>query len=320
MVDLSDKAIGIIGSGMIGTSLAALFTGNGFSVTVLSVGPEFTQRSKDNYKDIFKVLLEKNLVTVDQFECCAKRLSYTESYRDLSEVSFIFECAPEDIDVKHVIFEQIELNCRRVDAIASTTSALSADDLADGLTKYKDKMLVAHPFYPPHLIPFVELVKSAHTDPKAAESLYNLLEYCGRKAVIMAKSAPGFIANRLQHALLREAVHMVEQGYATPGEIDKALMYSFMPRYTSVGLFEHQDAAGLDMVRSIQSYLLPDLSNASTVQTLIAERYESGRLGQKTGSGIYEWTEDAIEDFRIRAAQPYWGYFNWRLKNDHCKE
>ena len=91
-----------------------------------------------------------------------------------------------------------------------------------------------------------------------------MLEDCGRKACVMKKSVPGFIANRLQHALLREALYMAEEGLADSRNIDKALMYSFMPRYTSVGLFEHQDAAGLDMVQNIENYLFPSLCDRKT--------------------------------------------------------
>ncbi len=193
--------------------------------------------------------------------------------------SVLLECAHEGIGVKDMTFEQIEFICRGIDVIASTISALFADDLADGLTKYEDKMLVANP--PPRLISFIVLAKCVHIDKKADECIYNLLEYCGRKPVIMAKSALGFIANQLQHALLWDTAHMVLQGYATSDAIEKVLMYSFITRCTSVGLFEHQDAAGLDMVRSIQSYLLFDLSDALTVQSLITERRESGQLRQK---------------------------------------
>ncbi len=313
MCDIHNKKAGIIGSGMIGTSLAALFTGNGIDVTVLTVGPEFTKQSKKKYDDIYKVLLERNLISQEQAKICAKRLKYTESYADLADTDILFECAVEDFGIKYEIYKQIERHCVKLEALASTTSALSADDLAKGLTKYKEKMVVAHPFNPPHLVPFVELVKSSHTDEKAAKLVYDFLEYCGRKVVTMQKGAPGFIANRLQHALLREAIYMVEQGYASPREIDKALMYSFMPRYTSVGLFEHQDAAGLDMVMNIQNYLFPDLSNAAEAPEFIAKRCKEGRFGQKAGEGVYKWTEKEKEDFQRRAAEPYWQYFNWNF-------
>jgi 3-hydroxybutyryl-CoA dehydrogenase len=316
MQDYKGLEVGVIGSGMIGMSLAALFTGNGFHTTVLTMGPEFTEQGKRNYSGFFNVLKEKKLLSQMQVEASAKRLKYTESYEDLKDAEVIFECAFEDMNVKFGIYKLIEQHCGKLKAFASTTSALSADDLAKGLKKYKSLMVVAHPFNPPHLVPYVELVKNGETTNEAAQIIYDVLEACGRKVVIMKKGAPGFIANRLQHALLREAINMIEQGYADARDIDKALMYSFMPRYTSVGLFEHQDAAGLDMVRNIDDYLFPSLSDAKQAQEFVVSRCDAGKLGQKTGEGTYTWTEEQKADFKVRAAEPYWKYFRWNCPAD----
>ena len=160
---------------------------------------------------------------------------------------------------------------------------------------------------------FVEMVKSPCTSEEAAQVAYDVLEDCGRKVCVMKKSAPGFIANRLQHALLREALYMVEEGLADPRDIDKALMYSFMPRYTSVGLFEHQDAAGLDMVQNIENYLFPSLCDRKTAFDSVNDRVASHSRGQKDGMGIYKWDAESIADFKARASEPYWKYFNWKL-------
>ena len=143
-----------------------------------------------------------------------------------------------------------------------------------------------------------------------------MLEDCGRKVCVMKKSAPGFIANRLQHALLREALYMAEEGLADPRDIDKALMYSFMPRYTSVGLFEHQDAAGLGMVQNIENYLFPSLCDRKTAFDSVNDRVASHSRGQKDGMGIYKWDAESIADFKARASEPYWKYFNWNLPKD----
>jgi len=132
----------------------------------------------------------------------------------------------------------------------------------------------------------------------------------------MKKSAPGFIANRLQHALYREAVYMVEAGITTPEAIDRALQTSFAPRYTSIGIFEHFDYAGLDMIVSIEDYLFPTLCNADKTQDLIRDRYESGDLGFKTGQGVYDWGAKDADDFRRRTSEPYFRFFNWALPTE----
>lgn len=305
--------IGIIGTGNIGTSLAALFTGNGYEAILLAVGETYIANSRVLYDTIYDTLEERKLVSKKQREVCAKRLSYTTEYADLSEVSLIFECAFEDMDTKYGIYREVERHCGKLEALASTTSAMSPDDLSKGMEQHPEKLMVAHPFNPPHLVPFVELVKSECTSDAAADLVFDILESCGRKVCVMNKCAPGFIANRLQHALLREAMYMVDQGMVSAQDIDKALQFSFMPRYTSVGLFEHHDCFGLDMTQNVQNYLYPHLCDSKGAAYMVTSRVEKGDLGQKTGRGIYQWDTDSIADFNHRAAEPYWKYFNWRL-------
>ncbi|HML36136.1 MAG TPA: 3-hydroxyacyl-CoA dehydrogenase family protein [Bacillota bacterium] len=308
--------IAIIGTGMIGASMAALFTGNGYKTTMLAVNEQEENRGRSNYDTCFNDLIDKKLVTREQADRCLKLLNLTLDYTDIADADFIFECVFEQLEVKHSVYEKIEQNCKQFKALASSTSAISTDDLAEGLKNNREKLVVAHPYNPPHLVPFVEVVKSKYTSDEAAQLVYDILESTGRKVIIMQKSAPGFVANRLQHALLREAVNIVEEGLATPRDIDKALMYSFMPRYTSVGLFEHQDAAGLDLVKNIEDYLLPTLSNRASTPELFNKLVQENHLGMKTGKGVYDWPEEAQEDFRKRAAAPYLGYFNWDIPKE----
>jgi len=308
--------IAIIGTGMIGASMAAMFTGNGYPTTMLALNEQEKIRGRDLYDTCFQDLIDKELVTEDQAKRCANLLSFTYDYKDIAHTDFIFECVVERLDIKYCVYEMIEEHCKQFKVLASSTSALSADDLAEGLKTNKDKLVVAHPYNPPHLVPFVEVVKSKHTTEEAAQMAFDVLESTGRKVIIMQRCAPGFVANRLQHALLREAVHIVEEGLATPRDIDKALMYSFAPRYTSVGLFEHQDAAGLDLVKCIEDYLLPTLSNACTTPDYINKLVSENNLGMKTGKGIYDWPKEAQDEFRRKASAPYLKYFNWDIPKE----
>lgn len=301
--------IAIIGKGMIGISLAVLFTGNGYKTTVLA---KELKIGKDRYDEYYKDLIANNLVTPKQADTCSNYLYFTETYADLADADIIFECVVERIDVKHAVYQEIEKHCKQFKVIASTTSAISVDDLAEGIIQ-KEKILVAHPWNPPHLVPCVEVVKGKSTSEEALQVIVKTLESVGREVSVMMKDAPGFIGNRLQHALYREAVYMVEQGIATPQDIDKALKSSFIPRYTSIGLFEHFDYAGLDMIVNIEDYLFPTLCNAKKTQDYIRTKYEAGDLGYKTGKGVYHWNEKNIDDFRQKASAPYLKFFNWSL-------
>lgn len=307
--------IAIVGTGMIGASMAVLFTGNGYKTTMYAINDTEAAKGQESYTNNFKDLIKNKLVTPEQAATCAKLLHFTQKYEDLADADFIFECVVERIHIKHQVYKEIDKHCKQFKAIASSTSAISADDLAEGLIQ-KEKLAVAHPWNPPHLVPCVEVVKSQYTSVEALQVIKDILESTGREVVIMKKSAPGFVANRLQHALFREAVNMVEQGLSTPEDIDKALRSSFMPRYTSIGLFEHFDYAGLDMIVSIEDYLFPTLSNADTTQDYIRSRHDAGDLGFKTGKGVYDWSEIDIENFRQRASAPYLRFFNWSLPED----
>ena len=237
------------------------------------------------------------------------------AYAALADVDFVFECVVEQLDEKHAVYAELEKHCRQLKAIASSTSAFPPEELAAGMTR-KELLAVAHPWNPPHLVPCVEVVKSGFTSEAALQFIVDLLKSVGRAPVLMNKSAPGFIANRLQHALYREAAYMVEQGIASPQDIDTSLKTSFIPRYTSIGLFEHFDYAGLDMIMSIHKNLYPSLCNATAPQDLVRIPYEAGNLGYKTGKGVLDWTGVDIDAFRKRASQPYLKFFNWSLPSE----
>ncbi len=304
--------IGIIGTGMIGASMALLFTGNGYKTTLYAINDKEAAAGLERYRTYCKDLINNGLITEKQAEACEKLLGFTQDYADLTDVDFIFECVVERLNIKHAIYAELEKHCTQLKAIASSTSALPADDLAKGLVR-KELLAVAHPWNPPHLVPCVEVVRSESTSDEAVKFIVDLLNSVGRAPVVMKKSAPGFIANRLQHALYREAAYMVEQGIASPEDIDTSLKTSFIPRYTSIGLFEHFDYAGLDMIMSIHETLFPTLCNSTAPQDLIRIPYEAGNLGYKTGKGVLDWTGVDIDAFRKRASEPYLKFFNWSL-------
>lgn len=310
--DIHKERIAIIGAGMIGTSLAVLFTGNGFTVKILEPIKAGVEKALQRYKDYYQDLIEQGLVTENQYEKCASKLIFVDDFSDLSDANFVFECVVENKEIKHATYQKIEANCKNLRALASSTSAFAVDDLAEGV-RDKEKICVAHPWNPPHLVPCVEVVQGKATSTETIDYIKSILGFCGRKVSLMKKDAKGFIGNRLQHALYREAVNMVEQGICEPEDIDKTLMYSFVPRYTSIGLFEHFDYAGLDMIKSIDDNLFPDLSNATKTQDLIQDLFDEGNLGVKTGKGVYDWTTRDMDEFRKMAAEPYWSFFNWHL-------
>lgn len=307
------RHIGIIGTGMIATSMAVLTTAHGYKTTLLAVSDEMEAASKTIYGKFFIQLADQKIMTEDQAAVCGRYLNYAQSYKDLEDTEIIFECVVENPDVKHSVYKKIEDNCPNVMAICSVSSALVVDKLSEGMTKYKDRIIVTHPFNPPHVVPYFELASGADTAEGVTEFAKQLLESLHRKPVILKKSAPGFIGNRLQFALWREALYIVENGIADPRDIDTCLMYSFCPRYTSIGMFEHFDSGGLELNYNVCRTLFPDLSDIKEVPHAITDRIARGDLGQKTGAGFYDWRGVDMDAYRERVSAPYWNFFDWEF-------
>ena len=309
-----DLRIRILGAGAIGAAYAALFTGHGYPVVLYDKSEEFLIAGKARYEEIYDAIMSRGLCSTIQRDKARSLLSDTLSISDLDGADIIFECVPEDLEIKRAVYAQIEANIENTGAIVSTSSALAPDDLISEMQKFRSKLVVGHPFNPPHLVPFVELVKSRETDDAVVVLVKSFLESCGRQVSVMLKSAPGFIANRLQHALLREATYLIDAGLVScPEDVDKALTYSFMPRYTKVGIFEHHDFFGMDNTQRVQNSICPHLCASHSAAEMVNKLVEKGEIGMRTGKGIYEWDDEKIADFKRRAAEPYWGFFDWKL-------
>lgn len=301
----------VIGFGMIGASLTARLSGNGFAVDVLVRSEGSAQKGMERYRDIFDALVQKRLVTPAQAKASEDRVRIVYDYSDAKDAQVAFECAAEVIEEKREIYRRVGKACPNIRAIASTSSAFSPELLAQDTGGVAERILVAHPMNPPHAVPLMELCAHPQTDQDAVQFVKTILSACGHNCVELKKSVPGFLLNRLQHALLREAIYMVQEGYADFREIDDVLQYGLMPRYTAVGLFEHQDAAGLELVRNIDTYLFPALCADQAVSPVVTERIAEGKLGMKSGEGFYAWDEEGKKRFARRTVEPYLKNFNW---------
>ena len=309
------KNILICGGGLMGKNIAFVMTQNpAYQVSVYDLYPT----------DVFagirtstKQLVERGVITEAELEERLSRIEFTNDIDSelVSRADLVIEAVFEDMKIKRETFAKLEARCRPDCIFCTNSSVMSPSEISRDL-KYRERFVGTHFWNPGHLIPLVEVVKSDASSDEVAQTVIDVLCSAGKKAVLCKKDVPGFIANRLQHAILREAVYMIETGICDARDIDSALTYSFMPRYTSIGFFEHQDNAGLDMVLSIDDYLFPDLCTAQEAQDFIRSRCEKGELGIKTGKGIYDWEGVDLAEFRKRAAAPYLTFFNWDLPGE----
>lgn len=305
------KHIGIIGTGMMATSMAVLTTGHGFRTTLLARSAHRADSCKAQIADFYKKIAEQNLITEKQVDICKRYLNVALDFEDLSDVDVFYECVAEVLETKHEIYTKIEKHCPAVKMICSVSSSIVVDDLVKGIDKYKDRVVITHPFNPPHMVPFFELAKGKDTADGVIEFAARLLKALDRKPVILKKGIPGFIGNRLQFALWREILYLVEKGIADPEDIDTCLKYSFCPRYTSIGIFEHFDNGGMQLNHDVVKTLFPLLSDQKDVPKAITDKIEAGDMGQKTGKGFYDWRNVDMDAYNERVNLPFWKFFNW---------
>ena len=168
------------------------------------------------------------------------------------------------------------------------------------VTQRPDKVIGTHYFNPPHLLPLVEVVCGPETSDETITTICDLLTKVGKSPAIVRKEVPGFIGNRLQAALLREALSIVEQGVASPQDVDIVIKKGFGRRYAAAGVFEIFEIAGWDLVFAAASYLLPYIENSTELSPLVKDRVGRGELGVKTGKGFYEWTPESAEALKQR--------------------
>jgi 3-hydroxybutyryl-CoA dehydrogenase len=220
----------------------------------------------------------------------------------VGDAGLVIEAVSEDLTVKQQIFASLDRACPSRAILASTTSALLPSALGRA-TQRPDRVLVAHYFNPPALVPLVELVRGPETSDETVATVRDVLLRIGKRPAVVQTEVPGFIGNRLQAALVREALSLVDRGVATPEDIDTVVKFSFGPRLSVAGVFEVGDLAGLDLYLSVGKLLFTELESSPEVPRVLREKVEQGQLGAKTGQGFYTWTTESAAALRDRIGQ-----------------
>ena len=178
--------------------------------------------------------------------------------------------------------------------LATNTSAISITEIAEK-SVHKERIIGTHYWNPAYLIPLVEVIKTKYVSEDVVKRTYDILADAGKKPVIVKKDVPGFLANRMQHALFREALSIVENDIADPADVDDAIRYGFGMRLGICPPIEVMDMGGLDLTYAIHSYLFPHIENSTTPSRLLTENIEKGNLGFKSGKGIMEWPKEKVD-------------------------
>ena len=291
--------IAVIGPGMMGHAIAQEFVAAGYEVTLCGRSEGRLKEARTKIESSLHELAKWELISEDSVEPALNRLTMTTDLEAAgSNADFIVESIVEVLEAKEELFSKLDAVCPQHTIFASNTSSLLPSTLA-AATQRGDRFLVAHYFNPPYLMPLIEIVRGQKTSDEVVDTIYTLYTEMGKRPIICQKEALGFIANRLQLVLWREAFNIVQRGIATPQDVDQAVKNSFGRRLGMVGPFElYEYIDGYDLTLQCEKYILPDMDTSNQSYPLLLEMVEKGELGAKTGKGFYEWTPEFKEAWR----------------------
>jgi 3-hydroxybutyryl-CoA dehydrogenase len=287
-----------LGTGGMGYGTALTFARAGYAVRMFGRSDASIDRGFKSINAALATLRGNNLISEADIPVILKRIKGVTTLEEAAVgADFVIESVAEDLDVKREVYKKMDTLCPPHTIFATDTSGLSPTALAESI-KRKDKFVVAHFWNPPHLLPLVEVVPGKHTSRETVDITMKLMEIIGKKPIPLLREAPGFIGNRLQFALLREAMYIVESGIASKEAVDATVRYSMGRRLGVTGPLESADLGGLDVFYNISKYLMQVLCDSHDVSRLIKEPVDRGELGAKTETGFYKWTPDELARIR----------------------
>jgi 3-hydroxybutyryl-CoA dehydrogenase len=284
------RTIGVYGLGTMGHGIAQVFATSGFEV----IGYEADQRRAEAALKSIRANLDlfekEGLVGPGEAAVIAERVVLAGDPIGLAGTAdYIVEAIPEILEPKQVLVKEISGAAAPDVIIATNTSGLDPSDIAVHAS-HPERVIAAHYWNPPHLLPLVEVTRGEKTSDETLERTVDLMRQTGKQPVVLKRYVPGFSGNRLQWALFREALSLVETGVADPEDVDTVMTTSLGRRLAAVGPFETADMGGLDIHLAVGTYLLKILDRSTEPSAVIRAKVEHGDLGLKTGTGFYDWS------------------------------
>lgn len=299
----SIRTIAIAGAGTMGSSMAETFAKHGYEVILYDVSSEAIRKAINIIRLNQLTEVGEKIISQEESEGLQKRIQYTTDLEAIKNVDFLIEAIVEKIDAKLIFWREASQIVNGTAILASNTSGLSITEIAEAVNN-PGRFAGMHWINPPHIIPLIEVIKGEETDEETVKKIYEMCELVGKKPV-MVKDAPGFVLNRIQLAVLRECLNIVERGIASPEDVDKVMKYALGIRYACLGPFEVVDHGGIDIFHHIANYLFEDLSSEKESFYLLKEYFEKGRLGVKTQNGFYDYSKGKDEEAIIYRDQLY---------------
>jgi 3-hydroxybutyryl-CoA dehydrogenase len=286
------ERIAVIGAGLMGHGVAQAFAVAGFSVSLTD--PAEAARASALAR------IRANLADLGQDLAAAERVEIRpDAASTVRDADLVIEAAPEDLALKQALFREIEASAKPSALLASNTSVIPIASIMSAL-RDKSRALGMHWWNPPFLVPLVEVIRTEDTSDGSVARAMDILARAGKTAVEVKKDVPGFVGNRLQHALWREAIALVEQGVCDAETVDAVVKASFGRRLAVLGPLENADLVGLDLTLAIHETVLPHIDSRPSPSPYLRRLVASGRLGFKSGEGFRRWSADAQQALRRR--------------------
>ncbi len=282
----------VIGGGTMGVGIVAMFLSGGWKVHVMSRSAS----TRDGLPAATARAL-KSMGTDGDPSGLATWATLPEAPWDRIDIAV--ETVTEDLPLKQKLFAEMEVLARPDVPLTSNSSSFPISEIGKGL-KTQDRMMGLHFFMPAQLIPLVEVVRSVHTDVKLAEQVGEIMRSLGKRPVQVKKDVIGFLGNRIQTALMREALWLIEQGVASPEDVDATVRLSFGFRYAAAGPIVQKEHSGWDTTCAVAKVICPDLSKADGPPPVLQRNVDEGRIGFKTGRGFFEWDDESMKKERAR--------------------
>jgi 3-hydroxybutyryl-CoA dehydrogenase len=284
--------IGVVGGGLMGHGIAYLLAAAGHEVGVFEPSPDIRASLPQRLKSI-------NELFEDDPAVLARVAAHDQLAPAAKDTAFVFEAAPEKLPLKQKIFAELESLTAPDTVLASNSSAIPSTEIGRNL-RHRERVVGTHFWNPPHLVPLVEVIQNDKTSDAVVQRTIELLRAAGKTAVHVRRDIPGFVGNRLQHAMKREAIALVAAGVCDAETLDTVVKEGFGARMAVLGPLEQSDLVGLDLTLDISEVLVADLDRTAEPHPFLRDKVAAGKLGMKAGEGFRTWTPQSADAVRER--------------------
>jgi 3-hydroxyacyl-CoA dehydrogenase len=282
--------VAVIGTGTMGPGIAQIFSQSGLKVILYDIKVEQLEKATQTIQNNLKTFVGTGSITSKEAEETCQRITTSSNLKESAQAAdFVLEAVPEVLDVKKSVFSEIDRLCPPDVILATNTSGLSITEIAKG-TQSPHRVVGMHWWNPPIIIPAIEVIKGELTGEETLNITKALVTKIKKIPVIVKKDIPGFLGNRMQYALMREAIALLNEGVASAEDIDMMIKAGIGFKFPVMGPLETIDMAGLDIFHRVSQYLYGKLDQSSSPPEIVKEKVTKNELGLKTGKGFYDYT------------------------------